>query len=97
MVEVIEVVMYEFRIVDKWGVYMVDNIDNCDIYIASLVRKLQPSEAITLRRSWCFTYMVNLAAKAFIYRKKAKGFLRFPHRSSVSYDFIELGLDCGVG
>ena len=40
MVEVIKVVMHKFRIADKWGVYVVDNADNNDIYIAALVRSL---------------------------------------------------------
>lgn len=51
IVKIIKVVIYKFRIVNKWGVYIVDNVNNYDTYVASLVKKLRPSEAITLRRS----------------------------------------------
>ena len=80
MAEVIEAVMYEFGIVDKWGVCVADNADNNDTCVAALVNKLRPGEDTTARRSRCFAHMVNLAAKAFIYGKKAEGFLTEAHQ-----------------
>ena len=75
MAEVIEAVMNEYGIADKWGVCVADNADNCDTCIAALVNSLRPGEELTARRSRCFGHIVNLAAKAFIYGKKAEGFI----------------------
>ena len=73
--EVIVVVMYEFKIIAKWGVCVADNVDNNDTYVAILVERLRPGEETTTRRSRYFAHIVNLAAKAFIYSKKYKGFI----------------------
>jgi hypothetical protein len=75
MVDIIEAVMHEFGIADKWGVCVADNADNCDTCVAALVTRLRPGEPTTARRSRCFAHIVNLAAKAFIYGKKAEGFI----------------------
>ena len=75
MVEVIKAVMKEFKVTDKWGVYIINNVDNYNIYVSTLVHRLRPNEPITTRRSRCFTHMVNLTTKAFIYGKKVEGFI----------------------
>ena len=54
---------------------MADNADNCNTCYKSLVRSLRPDEPETSRRGRCFGYIVNLAVKAFIYGKDAKGFI----------------------
>ena len=75
MAEVIEAVMHEFGIADKWGVCIADNADNCDTCCATLVKSLRPEEPVTARRSRCFGHIVSIAAKAFIYGRKAEAFI----------------------
>ena len=75
MAEMVQSVMVEYEIREKWGVYMADNTDNCDTCVAELVRRLRPIEPSTARRSRCYAHIVNLAAKAFIYGKSAEGFV----------------------
>ena len=67
--------MREWDIVEKWGVCVADNAENNDTACRALVRDLRPGEPEGVRRARCFGHIINLTAKAFIYRKKAEGFI----------------------
>lgn len=75
MAEIIQAVMENFGIVDKWGVCVSDNAENNDTTCKALVEALRPNESTTARRARCFGHMVNLAAKAFIYGQRFEGFI----------------------
>ncbi|KIW31288.1 uncharacterized protein PV07_02948 [Cladophialophora immunda] len=75
MAEIIEGVMHSYGIAQKWGVCIADNADNCNTCCKTLVASLRPDEPVTARRSRCFGYIVNLAAKAFIYGKEYEAFI----------------------
>ena len=75
MAEIIREIMVQFGIVDKWGVCVADNADNCNTCCRALVRQLRPGEPTKGRRSRCLGHMVNLAAKAFIYGKQFESFI----------------------
>ena len=54
---------------------MADNADNYNTYYKTLVRDLRLDKPITTRRGRYFSYIVNIAVKAFIYGRKHKGFV----------------------
>ena len=73
--EVIEGIIVEYGMVDKWGVYMADNTDNCNTYCRALIERLRPGEPTDGRRSRYFSYIVNLATKSFIYGRDYETFI----------------------
>lgn len=75
MAEIIESVMAQFEIIDKWGVCVSDNADNNDTTCKALVEALRPNEPTTARRARCSGHEVKQAAKAFIYGKSNEGFI----------------------
>ena len=65
----------EVRYILKWGVYVANNADNNDIAYKALVKIIYLDKDKRGRRGHCFSYIVNIAAKAFIYSKKHKAFI----------------------
>lgn len=73
--EIITAIIQKFEILDKIGVFVADNATNYDMACKLLVQRFFPEEEEGSRRSWCLSYIINLAALAFIYGKDNEAFI----------------------
>jgi hypothetical protein len=64
------------EIVDKLGVYVVDNASNIDLAIESLVNRFYPKESSkeSSRRSRCLSSIINLTAQSFLLGTNCEAF-----------------------
>ena len=53
---------------------MLDNISSNDVCVRKILTKLQPNLDLEKYRLCCFGHIVNLAAKAFLFRKDPESF-----------------------
>ena len=56
----------DFEIEDRIGVYVDDNTSNVNTAVKALIRRFQPEKSETERRLRCYSYIINLAIKAFL-------------------------------
>lgn len=70
-------VVNEYEIIDKIGVFTLDNAESNDSCLHTFLRTSDPTvtdEAIKAHRIRCFGHVVNLAAKAFLFGNNAEAF-----------------------
>lgn len=73
--EVIIPVLEEYKISDRLGIFVADNIESNNIAIRYILSKLRPDiDDPNSRRGRCLGYIINLAAKAFIFGKDVEVF-----------------------
>ena len=67
----------EFELQKMLGVYVGDNARNINTAVRFLVRRFHPEEAENplARRLRCFSYIINLAAKVFLFRNDYEAFI----------------------
>jgi hypothetical protein len=67
-------VIEEYEIKDLLGYFVLDNALSNDTCVQEILKQLWPELDLQKRRLCCFGYIVNLAAKAFLFGEEAEAF-----------------------
>ena len=67
-------IIEDYNLKDRIGYFMLDNIHSNDTCICEILAKLQPNLNPKKCHLHCFGYIVNLAAKAFLFGKDPEAF-----------------------
>ena len=75
MAKVILAILKKYSILNKLGVWVADNADSNDTTIKVMMKEIDPSvKDISPYRSRCLRYIINLAAKAFLFSNDVEAF-----------------------
>ena len=72
--EVIIPTLQEYKIVDKLGVFVTDNVESNDTAIRAILNQVRPELQLKARRSRCLGHIINLVAKAFLFGTSVDAF-----------------------
>ena len=67
-------VIEEYKVKDLLGYFVLDNASSNDTCVREILKQLRPELNPKERRLCCFGYIVNLAAKAFLFSKEIEAF-----------------------
>ena len=67
-------VLEDYEIKDLLGYFILNNVSSNNIYVQEILKQLQPSTNPKKYYLCCFSYIVNLATKAFLFSKEAEAF-----------------------
>ena len=74
MAQSIITIIEDYKLTDRIGYFMLDNIRSNDTCVREILAKLQPNLDPKKRHLCCFSHIVNLAAKAFLFGKDPEAF-----------------------
>jgi len=74
MAQSVIVVIEEYEIKDLLGYFVLNNVSSNDTCVREILKQLRPELNLKERRLWCFSHIVNLAAKAFLFGEEAEAF-----------------------
>ena len=75
MAKVILPILKQYSIINKLGVWVVDNVDSYDTVIKAMMKEIDPRvKDITPYRSRCLGHIINLATKVFLFSKESEAF-----------------------
>jgi hypothetical protein len=63
-----------YKLTDRISYFILDNISSNNIYVREILTKLRPNLTKENRRLRYFGYIINLAAKAFVFGKDPEAF-----------------------
>ena len=72
--EVVIPVLEEYHIGPRLGVFVTDNIKSNNTAIRVIIQSVRPEIRGETRRSRCLGYIINLAAKSFLFSKNVEAF-----------------------